>query len=74
MAQSNLSGLAETLSDILRCSQYSQYARQQAGLQLKNVLQSRDAILTGENQARWYNFPKETRSRIKQNVQLYYLV
>ena len=71
MAQSNLAGLSETLSDILRGPQYSQYARQQAGLQLKNVLQSRDAILTDQYRARWYNFPQETRSRIKQNVQLY---
>lgn len=68
MAQSNLPGLADALSEIVRGAQYNQYARQQAGLQLKNVLQSRDATLTEQYRARWYTFPQETRSRIKQNV------
>jgi len=60
--------LLKQLSDVLKHGGNSPVARMQAGLQLKNVLYSKDATTRTQHQQRWLQFPADLRAYIKNNV------
>lgn len=71
-AASNTPEFLKALSDVLVNTQCSPVARTAAGLQLKNQLTSKDALVTTQYQQRWLLFPEDTRAYIKNNVSFLY--
>jgi importin subunit beta-1 len=69
-AATNLPEFLKALSDVLAHAGNSDVARRAAGLQLKNYLTSKDAVVKQEYQQRWLTFPEDTRDYIKKNVRM----
>lgn len=67
-ALANLPEYVRTLSDVLHNVSNSPVARVAAGLQLKNLLTAKDAILKSTYQARWLSIPQEIRLYVKKNI------
>uniref|UniRef100_A0AC34RF88 Importin N-terminal domain-containing protein n=1 Tax=Panagrolaimus sp. JU765 TaxID=591449 RepID=A0AC34RF88_9BILA len=56
------------LSIVLASADVSPYARQAAGLQLKNLLVAKDIETAASNQRRWTECSDQVRSAVKENV------
>ncbi|XP_054155376.1 importin subunit beta-1-like [Oppia nitens] len=68
LCQQNLPEFLKQLSEILSNIGCEPFIRQQAALQLKNQLTSKDIEIQRQFQQRWLAFPEDVRSYVKQNV------
>lgn len=67
-AASNFPEYIRSLSELLGHAEYSPVARMASGLQLKNLLTSKDVSVKGQYKARWLSLSDEIRSYVKKNV------
>ena len=63
----DLPNLLKELSNILHSSNYSEVARAQAAIQLKNAIYSKDESVKAQHQERWLQIPVDIRNLIKNN-------
>uniref|UniRef100_A0A915Q5Z0 Importin N-terminal domain-containing protein n=1 Tax=Setaria digitata TaxID=48799 RepID=A0A915Q5Z0_9BILA len=64
----NFPEFTKQLSTVLATPSYSNFVRQAAGLQLKNVLVAKEDATKNEYLARWLALPLDVREFVKQNV------
>lgn len=67
-AVSNFPQYIKSLSEVLAHAGHSPVARMASGLQLKNLLTSKDQNVKGQHQQRWLMLPEDIRVYVKKNV------
>jgi len=67
-ASNNFPEYIRSLSELLAHAEYSPVARMAAGLQLKNLLTSKDANVKTQYKVRWLSLTEEIKNYVKKNV------
>ncbi|XP_021959205.1 importin subunit beta-1 isoform X2 [Folsomia candida] len=67
-AATNFPEYVRTLSEVLATVGHSSVARMASGLQLKNLLTSKDSAMKGQYQQRWLMLADDIRAYVKKNV------